>query len=65
MSWEIILAIVLILLYGYICVKSDTFVSGGWPIVFLENWERRIKEKSQEEYDKQYNYLPEDDEKKD
>jgi hypothetical protein len=41
MSWEIILAIVLILLYGYICVKSDTFVSGGWPIVFLQDWEKR------------------------
>ena len=46
MSWEIILAIVLILLYGYLCVKGDNFVSGGWPIVFLQDLEkRRRKEK--------------------
>ena len=47
MSWEIIFAIALILVYGYICVKSDTFVSGGWPMIFLQNREQKIREQSE------------------
>lgn len=46
MLLEIILAIVLILLYGYLCVKGDTFVPGGWPIVFLQDQEERIRKES-------------------
>tara|TARA_B100000287_G_C20363295_1_gene674729 strand:+ start:167 stop:370 length:204 start_codon:yes stop_codon:yes gene_type:complete len=59
--------IVMIFLYGYIVYKNDGdgpthWTFGGWPGVFLEDWERRVREKAQEEYNKQYNYLPSNDE---
>ena len=59
--------VVMIFLYGYIVYKNDGdgpthWTFGGWPGVFLEDWERRVGEKAQEEYNKQYNYLPSNDE---
>ena len=59
--------VVMIFLYGYIVYKNDGdgpthWTFGGWPGVFLEDWERRVREKAQEEYNKQYNYLPSNDE---
>ena len=59
--------VVMIFLYGYIVYKNDGdgpthWTFGGWPGVFLEDWERRVREKAQEEYNKQYNYLPPNDE---
>ena len=60
----------LIFFYGYLVYKNDGdgprhWTFGGWPGVFLEEWERKVKERAQEEYNKQYNYLPEEHEKKD
>ena len=66
----ILIIIALIFFYGYLVYKNDGdgpthWTVGGWPGVFLEEWERKVKERAQEEYNKQYNYLPEEHEKKD